>query len=587
MATTHQPDADASIYVERLRHDRDRFVALAFCAADLLIEADASGTITFVAGATQSLIGSPPDALQGKDFFAMVAPEDIFLVREVLASMTPGTRLDAVPVRLVGSNGLTPPMSLMGYHLPDMPGSHFFAIRLGAPGDRADLDETLERDEESGLLKSDDFAQYVTRQIEDAHERGEDLELTMVHTGDVEALRGRMDAERSRSLMRTLGACLQANSTAGQAAGRIDDSSYGFLHRTGLNVQKVTQRIEGMFRAADPTGVGIEIVSGTVKADLAGGDADDAVRALLYTFGRFCEAKGENFEITSLAENLEKLSGENLAAIAKFRAIVKQGRFEMAFQPIVTLADEKIHHFEALTRFNGKVGDSPYRLITFAENTGVIAEFDLSVCERVLEWLGARAGSGTPPRIAVNVSGRSVGDTEFTAALHALLKRHEAVRSRVIFEVTESARIDDLPMANRFIKGLRDAGHIVCLDDFGAGSAALQYLHALEVDVVKIDGQYVRSAAASSRNRAFLKAVASLCHDLGIATIGEMIEDEKSASMLRECGVRFGQGYYFGRPAFDIDQFDKAQPSPAPVPINRQVKAGSVQQVRQIPGFRN
>ena len=136
-----------------------------------------------------------------------------------------------------------------------------------------------------------------------------------------------------------------------------------------------------------------------------------------------------------------------------------------------------------------------------------------------------------------------------------------------MFEITESARIEDLGEANRFIQGLRQAGHEVCLDDFGAGSAALRYLHALEIDVVKIDGQYVRSAMETPRNQAFLKAVAGLCHDLGIATIAEMIEDEPCAQMLRECRVRYGQGYMYGKPAFDVAEFasmPKRKPKPLP-----------------------
>jgi EAL domain-containing protein (putative c-di-GMP-specific phosphodiesterase class I) len=124
-----------------------------------------------------------------------------------------------------------------------------------------------------------------------------------------------------------------------------------------------------------------------------------------------------------------------------------------------------------------------------------------------------------------------------------------------MFEITESAKIVDLDMANRFIQGLRRAGHKVCLDDFGAGSAALKYLHTLEIDVVKIDGQYIQSALAKRRYQAFLKAVVGLCHDLGVATIAEMVEDRKCVTMLQKCGVKLGQGYMFGRPSFDIDTF--------------------------------
>ncbi|MBT6913024.1 MAG: EAL domain-containing protein, partial [Rhodospirillaceae bacterium] len=92
----------------------------------------------------------------------------------------------------------------------------------------------------------------------------------------------------------------------------------------------------------------------------------------------------------------------------------------------------------------------------------------------------------------------------------------------------------------------------VCLDDFGSGSSAFQYLNALDVDCVKIDGIYVQEAQASAKGKAFIRSIATLCKDLGIDTVGEMVETDASADFLREVGVRYGQGYLFGKPTKDI-----------------------------------
>jgi EAL domain-containing protein (putative c-di-GMP-specific phosphodiesterase class I) len=143
----------------------------------------------------------------------------------------------------------------------------------------------------------------------------------------------------------------------------------------------------------------------------------------------------------------------------------------------------------------------------------------------------------------------------FVAALHDLLKSYPAIRSRLIFEITESARVADLELADRFIQGLRGEGHKVCLDDFGAGAAAFQYLRALEVDIVKIDGQYLRGAVEGGKSRAFLKAMAGLCRDLEIEMIAEMVEDRRYLPLLEDCGIRYAQGYLFGRPEADIGHF--------------------------------
>jgi len=396
--------------------------------------------------------------------------------------------------------------------------------------------------------------------VQEAARRGEDLKLTMLRTPNFADFRSRLDKEASESLSRTLGACLQANSVAGGAAGKFDDDSYGLIHRPTLDVERVQTRFHELIKAADPAGVGVPVSAGTVDAAPDGMNEEDTMRVLLYTVNRFCQTEGAIPDMESLSENLTEMSRETSQKMAYFRELSAKGSFDIAFQPIVALETGVIHHFEALARFDGRIENSPYDLITFAENTGLICDFDLAMCRKLLEWLKTTNEAGKFYVVAANLSGRSLGNTSFVVALHELLKRYGSLRRQIMFEITESAQISDLDMANRFIQGLRKAGHEVCLDDFGAGAAALKYLHALEVDVVKIDGQYIRSALVTSRYRAFLKAVVGLCRDLSISTIGEMVEDIHCVDMLKRCRVEFAQGYMFGRPSFNIDEFTCSAP---------------------------
>jgi len=116
---------------------------------------------------------------------------------------------------------------------------------------------------------------------------------------------------------------------------------------------------------------------------------------------------------------------------------------------------------------------------------------------------------------------------------------------------------------NAFIQGLRQKGHKVCLDDFGAGATALPYIHKLDVDIIKIDGSHVRAALTGRKERATLKAIVSICRDIGVSTVAEMVEDESYLPILRQCGVEYGQGYYFGHPMPTIGQ---ARPAPKKTP---------------------
>ncbi|MBL4719665.1 MAG: EAL domain-containing protein [Alphaproteobacteria bacterium] len=125
-----------------------------------------------------------------------------------------------------------------------------------------------------------------------------------------------------------------------------------------------------------------------------------------------------------------------------------------------------------------------------------------------------------------------------------------------MFEITESAHMSDLDSANKFIQKVRKNGYRVCLDDFGAGSASFQYLSVLEVDIVKLDGSAVRNAQVAAKGRAFFSALTSLCHNLDVETVAEMIETPESLAFVRECGVQTVQGFLFGRPSENVNEFN-------------------------------
>lgn len=535
-----------------LRQERDRFVALAFCAADILLETDSDHKITFAAGATVALTGHSPEELAGTPVLKIIAPGDRAFVKELIDTLRTGSRLDPVTAHLNGPEGISPPLSLGGYHIPDLDGRYFFALRLGAGAMDPEVSRNLTRDNESGLLVKDSFAQVAARHLREASKAGEPLNLTLLKMNDLDALRARLDAEAGAALIGTIGACLRASSVSGEAAGLVDDESYGVVHKPSLNMAKVRQRIEYYARDADPEGKGITVSGGTMGADVGDMSDTDTIRALLYAFGRFADDADGGKVFDNLSQSLATLLGDTSDRMTSFRQVVVGNDFEIAFQPIVEIATRKTHHYEALARFGGKDSDSPYDVITFAEATGLICDFDLAMCRRIIEWLEAHPVEDGGESIAANLSGRSLGNVSFVAELHDLLSKYPGSRSRLIFEITESARIPDLDMANRFIQSLRQAGHKVCLDDFGAGAAAFQYLRALEVDIVKIDGEYLKAAFDGRKPRAFLKAMAALCRELKIDTIGEMVEDIKYLPLLKECHVRFGQGYLFGRPETDI-----------------------------------
>lgn len=245
-----------------------------------------------------------------------------------------------------------------------------------------------------------------------------------------------------------------------------------------------------------------------------------------------------------------------------FDQIIGPADFDVLFQPILDARTGSIHHYEALARFFDRRGvQGCSSRIAFAERSGLIADFDVAMTRTVIDWLAVARPDDPETRVAVNISGRSIGSGACLAALDAVLRDNPWTRGRLLFEITESVHLGNLAVANAFLQHLRRQGFPVCLDDFGAGAASFEYLSCLEVDIVKLDGGAIRGARAGDDGRAFLKALVGLCRELGIVTVAEMIEDEAALAFVRDCGVDFVQGYLFGRPAKDIGVFRHTIPA--------------------------
>lgn len=546
---------------DAMRRDRDRFLAFAFSAADILLELDVEHRIRYAAGATIAVTGESEAAMVGQSFIELVAPSDRALVAELVRRLKPGMRLDPVRIRFSGQRNRAMPVTLSGYQLAEVGGAFYFTLRLGAAVVTDGHTLTMRRDPQTGLLDKESFAEVARAHVREAKDAGEQLSFTVMRLGDLTEVRSQLDRDDQDCLFTTVGAALKAESAGGELAARLDESNYGLVHAPEANVTSLRSRISDYLKSIDPSGKGVPIEAATI-ADAATVMSDaDGTRTLIYTLNRICETALDG-TIEEAAVRIEDLVRDASERVVAFRRIVARDEVHLAFQPIVELAGRKIRHYEALARFSSAVSASPYDTITFAENVGLICDFDFTMCRRVLQWLEERRIDRPDRRytVAVNLSGRSVANTPFLEALHELFRKHEGVRAQLMIELTESARIRDLAVCNRFIQSLRKAGHMVCLDDFGTGAAALAYLHALDVDIVKIAGQYVQGAVQHKKYRATLKAMASLCSELGILSVAEMVEDASFLPVLLECGIPLGQGYLFGRPSFDIIDFDSVKP---------------------------
>jgi EAL domain-containing protein (putative c-di-GMP-specific phosphodiesterase class I) len=235
--------------------------------------------------------------------------------------------------------------------------------------------------------------------------------------------------------------------------------------------------------------------------------------------------------------------------LARLRRALEQDLFVLHYQPIVSLADGRVTHHEALVRLadaedGGLIG--PASFLPAAERYGLIGAIDRMVLDKVTAKL-ARMPSGAGA-VAMNISALSVTDRTMFAEVQRSLERYGADPSRLAIEVTETASISDMPRAREFCTRVQQLGCAIALDDFGAGFGSFHYLKHLPFDYLKIDGAFICGLPDSAHDQIVVKALVGLVREMGQQTIAEFVGDQRTIQLLRELGVDYAQGFEIGRP---------------------------------------
>ena len=229
---------------------------------------------------------------------------------------------------------------------------------------------------------------------------------------------------------------------------------------------------------------------------------------------------------------------------------LEHDRFVLHLQPILELSSGQIKHGELLLRMKGDRGRliAPGAFLPAAERFGLIHAIDRWVVQQAIQLVGESIGS--VPRVGINLSGESiVGDPQLLSMIEQELERSTVDPAKLIFEVTETAAIANMPEATEFARGLTSLGCSLALDDFGTGFGSFYYLKHLPVSYVKLDGEFIQNLPRSEVDEHMVKAIVGVSRALGIKTVAESVADEETIALLHKHQVDYAQGYYVGRPA--------------------------------------
>jgi EAL domain-containing protein (putative c-di-GMP-specific phosphodiesterase class I) len=538
------PNEEHSL-AEKLRLQRDRFIAFAFAGADLLLEMRDGDIVSYSAGAGEALCGISDNDLLNKALLDFVFPRDRVRFAEALQRLHNTGRLDHTPLTLVGSSGALTRMRMAGIRLPQFPtGYHLVLSRvppIAAPeeaGAGADADPRVQ------------FVDLVRQRLNEANRLGEEYTLTLFDLSDSNF--GSCEPATLTSFLATLHHTLEECSVRQSSAGTLTERAFGLVHDRSVTAMAVQRKVSEVLRkfGGKVQGAEIKMRSAMLEMDDSSLSDEDIGKALSFIVNSFTRDSGQ-FAIKSLADGARVAIEDTLVRVRNFRKMVKGDRLTFLFQPIVNLHSGSVLKYEAFSRIAHPSGYfNPSQIIPFATEVGIIGEFDLIAVKKALDMMKAATDVSALAHVSVNVSGTSLGNPGFYHALLKILEEHKGLLARLVIEITDAARIYNLDEARRLLIRIRRLGARLSLDDFGSGGAAFDCLKALPVDYAKIDSAYVLDAR-EKRGRSVLRAISGLCKDLDIITIGECVEDGSMVDILKDVGIDYAQGHFFAAPAPD------------------------------------
>ncbi|MDP6345539.1 MAG: EAL domain-containing protein [Alphaproteobacteria bacterium] len=341
----------------------------------------------------------------------------------------------------------------------------------------------------------------------------------------------------------------------GDIIGRAGGNQFGLVlsGEDSRNLQRVADQILVSVRDREVnTGAGPLAVS----LSLGGLQLSDDLPNSREVMGRAEEALSnaksqgrDRFALYRSSANRRAARRKSLATGDAVLRALKDDRIKLAVQPIIDAESGETRLYECLMRMLDEDGTVvPAGIfIPVVEQLGLIRRLDVHTLELAL----CELAEVPDVNLAVNVSGMTATDPSTLDHLLSLVHVHAGVADRLIIEITETVAMMDYEEVARFSAKLRDLGCRIALDDFGAGYTSFRHLKSLDVDLVKIDGQFVKDLPVNSENQLFVQTLLDLANGFGAEVVGECVENEGEAEALRQRGVQFLQGYHFGAPTLE------------------------------------
>jgi diguanylate cyclase (GGDEF)-like protein/PAS domain S-box-containing protein len=545
----------------RLREAESRYRDLVETAHDMVWTMDPQGCLTYVNRACQDIYGYTPDEMQRQYLHEFRSPDHPPHDREAIESLMRGEDTVQFETVHLDSEGKPHFLSFSAKSHKDEEGE---VLRIS--GMARDITEQkafqhqlsyhAEHDPLTGMFNRNYFQEELERTVARVARSGSSCALFYIDLDQFKYINDTLGHAAGDRMLVDIAALLSTHVREGDLLSRFGGDEFTLL-LYNINQQDVLRAADNFRVLCDDYKFAENDVSFNISCSIGVAMIDEKANSaaeILSHADLACHMAKQQGRNRAHLYNPADLDKDDMAAdmewAAQVREMLEHDRFQLVYQPIVSVDNGEILDYEVLVRMicnDGKV-ILPGGFMPAAERFGLIHSVDRWIVKRAIEQLAKMHKRGQQANFSINLSGKAFEDHTLLPLIQDLLNSTAIDPGTITFEITETAAIANLAAAEEFIAALKDIGCLFALDDFGSGFSSFAYLKHLAVDKLKIDGAFVKGMAHSSVDQAMVESMNQVAHALGKQTVAECVENEETLTILKEMGIDRAQGNHIGRP---------------------------------------
>ena len=413
----------------------------------------------------------------------------------------------------------------------------------------------------TGLVNGDELLRRLTTAVSTIDRTGRPVSFVLLDLDGFRSLNGALGRAAGDAILQGVAVALQGVVSEGETVARIGVDEFGVL-LPGLDAEEATRRGARLVETVSAlrlrsAGRALVVRASAGVVTITSGDraADDVLREATAACVAAKELGGRRVRRFDRSDPAVMKRWTEAEWVPRLLDALDNDRFVLYAQSLLPLspAAPRERMTEVLVRLVGADDRLvlPGEFVPAAERFGLAAAIDRWVVRNLLHRVSShppRSEENGPGTLLVNLSGATLSDLAFAEDVEGMLRRSACDPSRFCFEVTETAVVRDLEAAVDLMARLSRLGCRFALDDFGTGLSSLAYLRSLPVQLLKIDGAFIRDLARDATARAIVESVVHLARALDLGTVAEWVEDSATLERVRTAGLDYAQGFAIHTP---------------------------------------